>query len=84
MRKRVVSKKKNRGFFFTQVVSLSVVISIFDIVKLFGVCPVIFPFKEKGFLRKFLCFLCGCASAVLAKISSPLYREFFQHGPCGF
>ena len=38
----------------------------------------VFPFKEKGFPRKSLCFLCGCASAVLAKISSLLYREFFQ------
>ena len=41
----------------------------------------IFPFKEKGFPRKSLCFLCGCASAVLAKISSLLYREFFQQKP---
>ena len=41
--------------------------------KLFRVCPVIFPFKEKEFPRKSLCFLCGCASAVLAKISS-LYK----------
>ena len=39
----------------------------------------VFSFKEKGFSRKSLCFLCGCASAVLAKISSLLYREFFQH-----
>ena len=38
----------------------------------------VFPFKEKGFPRKSLCFLCGCASSVLAKISSLLYREFFQ------
>ena len=38
----------------------------------------IFPFKEKGFPRKSLCFLCGCAFAVVAKISSLLYREFFQ------
>ena len=73
MRKRVVSKKKNRGFFFTQVVSLSIVISIFDIVKLFGVCPVVFPFKEKG--RKFV-FLCGCAFVVHAEIYSQLYRIF--------
>ena len=38
----------------------------------------VFPFKEKGFPRKSLCFLCGCASVMLAKISSLLYREFFQ------
>ena len=37
----------------------------------------VFPFKEKGFLRKFLCFFCDCAFAVLAKIYLQLYREFF-------
>ena len=47
--------------------------------KLFEICPVVFPFKDKGFPRKSLYFLCGCASAMLAKISSLLYREFFQH-----
>ena len=74
MRKRVVSKNKNRGFFFTQVVSLSIVISIFDIVNLFGVCPVVFPFKEKGFPRKSV-FLCG-AFVVHAEIYSQLHRIF--------
>ena len=43
------SEWKEKDIFFSQVVSL------YNIVKLFRVCPMVFPFKEKGFLRKFLC-----------------------------
>ena len=46
--------KRKVEFFFAQVVSLSVV-SQFNIVKLFGVCLVVFPLNEKGFPCKSWC-----------------------------
>ena len=61
--------KRKLDFFFAQVVSLSVV-SQFNIVKLFGVFPVIFPFNEKGF---------SCKSLYFYVIVLPLYLLKFIH-----
>ena len=47
--------------------------------KLFGVCPVVFPFKEKGFPRKSLCFCVVVLPLCLLKfIHSNI--EFFPTG----
>ena len=63
-------KGKRVFFFFVQVISL------FNIVKLFRVCPLIFSYKEKEFLRKSLCFCMVMLLLYLLKFIHS-YIEFF-------
>ena len=42
-------KKNKRDFFFSREAYIRISVIDLIIVKLFGVCPVVFPFKEKGF-----------------------------------
>ena len=69
VRKRAMSEKKKRVFFFF-------FCSLFNIVKLFGVCPMIFPFKEKRFPRKSLYSCVVVLSLYLLKFIHN-YIEFF-------
>ena len=55
-----VRGKKNKRDFFSRETYTRIIVIDLIIVKLFGVCPVIFPFKRKGFPRKYLCFVCDC------------------------
>ena len=41
--------KKNKRFFFSHETYTRIIVIDLTIVKLFRVCPVVFPFKEKGF-----------------------------------
>ena len=41
--------KKNKRFFFSHETYTRIIVIDLTIVKLFKVCPVVFPFKEKGF-----------------------------------
>ena len=43
------SKKKQEKFLFNHETYTRIIVIDLIIVKLFGVCPVVFPFKEKGF-----------------------------------
>ena len=48
----VKAKKNKRGFFFFSCEAYTRIIVIdLIMVKLFGVCPVVFPFKEKRFSK---------------------------------
>ena len=43
------SKEKQERFFISHETYTRIIVIDLIIVKLFGVCPVVFPFKEKGF-----------------------------------
>ena len=43
------SKENKRDFFFNRETYTRIIVIDLIITKLFGVCPFIFPFKEKGF-----------------------------------
>ena len=45
----VKAKKNKRDFFFSHETYIRIIVIDLIIVKLFGVCPVVFPFKKKGF-----------------------------------
>ena len=45
------SKENKRDFFFRYETYRKIIVIDLIIVKLFGICPVVFPFKEKGFFR---------------------------------
>jgi len=47
---RAKNKNKNKRdfFFFSHETYTRIIVIDLIIVKLFGVCPVVFPFKEKG------------------------------------
>ena len=42
-------KKKKKRFFFSRETYTRIIVIYLIIVKLFGVCSIVFPFKEKGF-----------------------------------
>ena len=42
-------KKNKRDFFFSREVYTRIIVIDLIIVKLFEICPMVFPFKEKGF-----------------------------------
>ena len=62
----VRAKKNKRDFLFIIIFLLfysretytKIIVIDLIIVKLFGVCPVVFPFKEKVFPRKFCVLVC--------------------------
>ena len=43
------SKENKKDFFFTRETYTKIIVIDLIIVKLFGIYPVVFPFKEKGF-----------------------------------
>ena len=43
------NKEKEDRFFFSRETYTRIIVIDLTIVKLFGICPMIFPFKEKGF-----------------------------------
>ena len=43
------NKEKQEGFFLNRETYIRIIVIDLIIVKLFGICPVVFPFKEKGF-----------------------------------
>lgn len=54
------SKEKQEIFFFSCETYTRIIIIDLTIVKLFGIYPVVFPFKEKCFPRKFCILVCDC------------------------
>ena len=54
------AKKNKRNFFLCREAYTRIIVIDLIIVKLFGVCPIVFPFKRKGFPRKYLYFVCDC------------------------
>ena len=53
-----VRATKNEIFFFSHETYTRDIVIDLIIVKLFGVCPVVFPFKEKRFSTQIFVFLC--------------------------
>ena len=50
------SKEKTREIFFSRETYTRIIVINLIIMKLFGVCPVVFSLKKKkGFPRKYLC-----------------------------
>ena len=49
------NKENKRDFFFSCETYIRIIVIDLIIVKLFGVCHMVFPFKEKGFSMKLLC-----------------------------
>ena len=45
----VCEQRKTREFFFSCETYIRIIVIDLIIVKLFGICPMVFPFKEKGF-----------------------------------
>ena len=43
------SKENKRDFFFSRETYTKIIVIDLIVVKLFGVCLMVFPFKEKGF-----------------------------------
>ena len=69
-----MKKKKKKFFLYSSCISKCC--NLFYIVKLFEVCPVIFPFKEKRFPRKSLCSCVVVLPLCLLKFICN-YIEFF-------
>ena len=67
-------KKKKKFFLYSSCISKCC--NLFYIVKLFGVCPVVFSFKEKGFPCKSLCSYVVVLLLYLLKFIHS-YIEFF-------
>ena len=53
------SKENKRKFFFNCKTYTKIILIDLIIVKLFGACPMVFPFK-KDFSRKFCALVCDC------------------------
>ena len=52
------NKEKQEGFFLNRETYIRIIVIDLIIVKLFGVYPVVFPFKKKGFFHINFVFLC--------------------------
>ena len=52
------AKKNKRDIFFSCETCTKIIVIDLIIVKLFEVCPVVFPFKRNGFPRKFCVLVC--------------------------
>ena len=77
VKKRTMNEKKKRVFFFySSCIFKCCNLYLIYIVKLFGVCPVIFSFEEKGFSCKSLCFCMTVLPLYLLKFIHS-YIEFF-------
>ena len=50
-------KKTKEIFFFSRETYTRIIVIDLIIVKLLGICPVVFPFKEKGFFHVKICIL---------------------------
>ena len=62
----VRAKKKQERFFFSCETYIRIIVIDLIIVKLFGVCPVVFfPSRRKGFPRKFCVLVCDCYFGLL-------------------
>ena len=71
--------KENKRHFSLAVRHTRIIVIDLIIVKLFRVCPVVFIFKEKSFLRRFCIPMCNCCFELLILLIILFGTQPLQH-----